>query len=162
MGQRLTSEAENVTRSVDITVVDRTANPALPLPYSKPNPAMYREAHRTRSSRVPFIYFFRPSPSPNGFVGELRFKHTKALVKAYACKRPGPIHELTRHIANIDAAVLLDQPGRRLVQIVGPCIFDFSMQLRHLFTLRQMTKFATLRLTSPSIPAGTFDAPYLG
>ena len=42
VGQRLTSEAENVARSVYVTVMDRSANAALPLSYSQLDPGMCR------------------------------------------------------------------------------------------------------------------------
>jgi hypothetical protein len=118
------SRREDVLRCVDVTIMDRPANTALPSSYSKTLPAFRASAavtHATGLGGKYFVDFCEPYACVIALVPKHGSKRTPPCIQnRFRVSGPGEGRGI--HIANENRTVALGQPGAQFVQEVSSAI----------------------------------------
>src|SRR5690606_16065609 len=150
------SRAENVQRSVYITIMNSPAITAFPFSYSKPCDTFRPRVGQTAATRTGlggkrFIHFFNGCPVRNRFIAEhVSEGRPGRVVDAFA--HPGLGQALGIHITNGDVIELLYKARRQPVQEVGASALDLGVQFCRLAPLSGALRLGKLRLKLTEVP----------
>jgi hypothetical protein len=128
-GKTAMSRREDILRCIDVTIMDRSAHPALPSSYSKTFPALRAGAVVTHAAGLGgkrFVDFLEPHACVSAFVRQHGSERTPPRVE-HRLGLSGLRQSGSVHVANEHCTVALGQPGAQFVQKIFPPIGHFGV-----------------------------------
>ena len=142
------SRREGVVSRIIVTIMDRSANAALPLSYSKTFPTLRAGAAFTLATGLGekrFVDFFEPHACVIAFIPEHGSKRTPPCIQN-RLRLSGLGEGGGIHVADEDRTVALDQPGAQFVQEIFPPIRDLGVNRSGTGSLSRSLRAGQLRL----------------
>lgn len=152
---------DDVHGCVRIPIMDRAANSARPLPYSKPFltfRATDASAFRTSLGSKLFRHFDIFSPVRNRFITELVSQHRPSGV-VYGLGKIGFRKARRANVPYYDLVKIPHYPGGNFMKMVAPLGCDFHLNLGNLPFLFRPLRFSETFLRSPVISRGSDSLP---
>ena len=124
---------KDILSCIDVTIMDRSANAALPSSYSKTLPALRASAavaHATGLGRKRFVDLIEPHACVSALIPEHGSKRTPPGIQ-HRLGLPGFGQGRGIHVANEDRTVTSNDVGAQFLQEVFPAIRDLGVQGTH-------------------------------